>query len=260
LVDLFYRGLDSDQCQRVDTFSGGTIADKSPDEAWNTYEELAQNSLHWDDMGTRKVTDLSMPSREPKREAGVVISGSINVAQEFKKLENKIETLLERKLGQFANQRASSPPPNSQELKEATICLICDAHTHETTDCHLAPQYPDFIQEYVSQVGVHKQGNVNPRNDPYSFTYNPGWRNHPNFAPRGNHWENNAQGEGGNYSYGQGRGQGFQSKSQGFNSYQGGATQTSSAPLGSSQVPPGFNSQGGQSSYGGSKPTYGATS
>ena len=51
LVDLFYRGLQPDQRQSVDTFSGGTIADKSPDEAWSTYEELAENSLHWDDMG-----------------------------------------------------------------------------------------------------------------------------------------------------------------------------------------------------------------
>ena len=133
-------------------------------------------------MGTRKVTDLSMPSRELKKEAGVVISGSINVAQEFKKLENKLETILERKLRQFVNHRACSPPSNSQEHKEATICLICDAHTHETPNCHLASQYPDFLQEYVSQEGVHKQGNVNPRNDPYSFTYNPGWRNQPNFG------------------------------------------------------------------------------
>ena len=34
-----------DQRQRVDTFGGGTIASKSPNEAWQTCEELAENSL-----------------------------------------------------------------------------------------------------------------------------------------------------------------------------------------------------------------------
>jgi hypothetical protein len=120
----------------------------------------------------------------------------------------------------------------------------------------------------VNQVVVPKQGNLNPRNDPYSFTYNLGWRNHPNFAHVNNQRENNSQGRGGNHSYGQGRSQGFQDRSQEFNSYQGGAgtsqayggaTHTFSAPLSSSQAPLGFNSHGGQSSYGGPKPTYGAT-
>ena len=41
--------------------------------------------------------------------------------------------------------------------------------------------------------------NPRPRNDPFSNTYNPGWRNHPNFSwsnnnnqNSGNQWENNS--------------------------------------------------------------------
>lgn len=95
LVDLFYRGLSSEQRQRVDTFSGGTIASKSPNEAWQTCEDLAENSLQWDDMGTRR--DRSMPAREHIH-GGVYEAGGIiptNVAHEMKKLESKILTMLE---------------------------------------------------------------------------------------------------------------------------------------------------------------------
>jgi hypothetical protein len=125
--------------------------------------------------------------------------------QEFKRLESKLESLFESKLGHLVHQGAPSSSPSSQEKREATICLICDAHTHNTLDCHLASSYPEFVQEYVNQVGDPKQGNVNPRNDPYSFTYNPGLRNHTNFAHGGNQRENNSQGRGGHHSYGQGR-------------------------------------------------------
>ena len=44
--------------------------------------------------------------------------------------------------------------------------------------------------------------NSRPRNDPYSNTYNPGWRNHPNYSwsnnnqTSGNQWGNNTQGTG----------------------------------------------------------------
>ncbi|KAK9921573.1 hypothetical protein M0R45_030078 [Rubus argutus] len=205
-------------------------------------------------MGTRKVTNLSMPSREPLKDGSVALSGSINVAQEFKKLESKIESLLESKLGHLVNQRASSPHPSFQEHKGATICLICDAHTHETLDCHLASSYSEFVLEYVNHAGVHKQEGGNPKNDPYSFTYNPGWRNHPNFAHGGNPRENNSQGGGGNHSYGQGGSHSFKNRSQGFNSYHGGDPQTLNTPLNFSQASPGTNS------YGGPKTTYGATS
>ncbi|KAL6189192.1 hypothetical protein ACLB2K_040582 [Fragaria x ananassa] len=54
LVDKFYRGLLPEQRQRVDTFSGGSIASKLPDAASDTFEELSLNSLHWVNHDARK--------------------------------------------------------------------------------------------------------------------------------------------------------------------------------------------------------------
>lgn len=73
-----------------------------------------------------------------------------------RELESKLESLLESKLGKLVNQRAPSFPLSSQERNVATIFLICDSHTHETLYYHLISSYPDFIQEYVNQVGVYK--------------------------------------------------------------------------------------------------------
>ena len=42
----------------------------------------------------------------------------------------------------------------------------------------MASQYPEFVQDQVNAL----QSFQRPGNDPFSNTYNPGWRNHPNFS------------------------------------------------------------------------------
>ena len=70
--------------------------------------------------------------------------------------------------------RQSSTTPSNQEV----ACLLCACPTYFMTDCPLAPQYPEFLQEQVNAL----QGVPRPGNDPFSNTYNLGWRNHPNFS------------------------------------------------------------------------------
>ena len=67
------------------------------------------------------------------------------------------------------------------------------------TDCHLAPHYPEFVQEHVNAA----QGYSRPVNDPFSNTYNPGWRNHPNFSWKQPDQGNFAQGPRPNFPMGQ---------------------------------------------------------
>ena len=76
LIDLFYRGLSSNQIQKLDTFGGGTIASKSPNEAWQTCENLAENSLQWDDMDSRR--DRIVQTREHLVLGGVYEMGGVN--------------------------------------------------------------------------------------------------------------------------------------------------------------------------------------
>ena len=66
-----------------------------------------------------------------------------------------------------------------QSIQEA--CCLCASPTHHMSDCPTAAQLPLFIQEQVQAA----QGFSKPNFDPYSNTFNLGWRNHPNFS-----WKN----------------------------------------------------------------------
>ena len=57
----------------------------------------------------------------------------------------------------------------------------------------------DYAQCSSEQVNYMGTGPRNPNNDPYSKTYNQGWRNHPNFGwrdqpQRPQNFNNNSQG------------------------------------------------------------------
>ncbi|CAN6704265.1 unnamed protein product [Malus baccata var. baccata] len=67
--------------------------------------------------------------------------------------------------------------PNAQEA-----CIICSETTHDITQCPNKDSYPELVQEHVNMVNNF----IRPRSDPYSNTYNPGWKNHPNLSWGGN--------------------------------------------------------------------------
>jgi len=56
-------------------------------------------------------------------------------------------------------------------------CEVCGIQGHVAADCQAQLQG-------VEQVNVFQNYSPRPQNNPYSNTYNPGWRNHPNFSYR----------------------------------------------------------------------------
>jgi hypothetical protein len=67
-----------------------------------------------------------------------------------------------------------------QQIAQVEVCAICSHSDHTTETC---PMFSFTDQEKAKYLG---QNNYPPKNDPYSNTYNAGWRNHPNFS-----WSNN---------------------------------------------------------------------
>ena len=59
------------------------------------------------------------------------------------------------------------------------ICEICDIQGHAAAECHTTFQG-------VKHANAIQNINTCPQNNHYSNTYNPGWRNHPNFYYRNN--------------------------------------------------------------------------
>ncbi|KAI5666841.1 hypothetical protein M9H77_16694 [Catharanthus roseus] len=65
-----------------------------------------------------------------------------------------------------------------------SVCAICSSPSHAIYDYPSASLFLEFVQEQVNAAqGFHRQS------DPYSNTYNPSWRNHPNFSWRQQGWE-----------------------------------------------------------------------
>jgi hypothetical protein len=58
-------------------------------------------------------------------------------------------------------------------------CSFCFSTMHHVNDCPTTGNYTDVSHEQVN-AAFSRSGN-----DLYSNTYNPGWRNHPNFS-----WKN----------------------------------------------------------------------
>ena len=66
---------------------------------------------------------------------------------------------------------AETPLPNQP-------CFICQSTEHHGENYPIVPSMRDMMDEQANAVGQYKP----PTNAPYSNTYNPNWRNHPNLS------------------------------------------------------------------------------
>ncbi|CAL2247422.1 unnamed protein product [Prunus armeniaca] len=66
------------------------------------------------------------------------------------------------------------------KVQSTATCSVCSMHGHPTDQC------PQLIENggWESAKAVGYQGQNQPRYDPFSNTYNPGWRDHPNLKWR----------------------------------------------------------------------------
>ncbi|XP_071939221.1 uncharacterized protein [Coffea arabica] len=146
LIQYFYEGLQSTDRSIIDAASGGALANKTPREAWELIEAMAENSQQF---GFRE----SNPSRKVNE---VEIS---SLQQQMSELTSVVRQLAMR------------------DTPRAKVCGICTSMDHCTDTC---PILQEDGAEQVNMAG----GVPAPRRqyDPYSNTYNPGWRDHPNFS------------------------------------------------------------------------------
>ena len=67
--------------------------------------------------------------------------------------------------------------PNAAHIStQPEPCSFYSSTMHHVNNCPTAVNYTDVSNEQVNAAFSR------PGNDPYSNTYNLGWRNHPNFS------------------------------------------------------------------------------
>ncbi|XP_071909545.1 uncharacterized protein [Coffea arabica] len=146
LIQYFYEGLQTSDRSIIDAASGGALANKTPREAWLLIESMAENSQQF---GFRE--------SNPTRRVNEVETSSIQ--QQISELTS------------FVRQLAMG------NMHQAKACGICTNVGHPTDSC------PILQEDGAEQVNM--AGGVLALQipyDPYSNTYNPGWRDHPNFS------------------------------------------------------------------------------
>jgi hypothetical protein len=92
----------------------------------------------------------------------------------FASLARKVEALEFKKNGQLKSV---------QDI----VCQICETNEYATNDSPTLPSFKECLHEQAHVLNSFQR----PNHNPYSQTYNPGWRNHPNFSWKSDN--NNAQ-------------------------------------------------------------------
>lgn len=144
LVQTFYDSLTYNTRISLDASAGGALMNLLVDDAYNLIENMALNQHSW--------------TSERRGTAGK------HEVDEITLLNAKVEAL-QRELGRKNNSTVGS----------AMYCEIFSGDNHTADECQLGKE---MGQEEVNMVN----NSFRPQNNPYSNTYNPGWRNHPNFS------------------------------------------------------------------------------
>ncbi|KAM2932191.1 hypothetical protein FF1_040289 [Malus domestica] len=154
LLQYFYEGLLPLERQMLDASAGGALVDKTPRDAKTLNANRALNAQQYKGVGQR---DTPRPHH-------------VNEVSSISELQSQMANLTSM-LSQFVE---------GPKTQGTTICGVCSIQGHQSDQC------PQLIEnggwESANVVGYGNQNQ--PRGDPFSNTYNQGWRDHPNFRWR----------------------------------------------------------------------------
>ncbi|KAL4341392.1 hypothetical protein GQ457_08G019850 [Hibiscus cannabinus] len=152
-VVMFYNGVNAPTRMMLDASANGTLLDKSPEEAFEILDRIANN-------------DYQFPTT--RLGSGRRTSG---------KLELDANDSVSAQLSAITNLLKNLQKPSDVREAKALSCNHFEGN-HHANDCPV-------MHEQASYLGNYNRNS----NNPYSNTYNPGWRQHLNFS-----WNNQAYG------------------------------------------------------------------
>ncbi|XP_071738861.1 uncharacterized protein [Rutidosis leptorrhynchoides] len=160
LVKVFYDGLDSQNRQFLLAASGGVFMTRSSEDEWAFFEQLSKGSK----------TQASVARQTHNSSHVNHVSNSGGSTRNLEKELDEIKMLLP-----IFNNPNQCGSVNFVQVQD--VCSICGDASHYANGCKKGISLG--IEEQVNEIQGRKY-------DPYSNTYNPGWRSHPKFS-----WDNN---------------------------------------------------------------------
>ncbi|XP_073315872.1 uncharacterized protein [Primulina huaijiensis] len=147
LVQYFCEGLSLFDRNMIDAASGRALVNKTPQEARALISTMAANAQQFStrqDNPPRQVNEVSVT----------------HIDQKLDSLTSLLEKLV------------------AGQVQQVKACGVCAMVGHSTDMCPLLQEEP---MQQANAIGGFP-GQPQRRYDPYSNSYNPGWRDHPNFS------------------------------------------------------------------------------
>ncbi|KAB2595522.1 hypothetical protein D8674_030972 [Pyrus ussuriensis x Pyrus communis] len=154
LIQYFYEGLLPMERQMLDASAGGALVDKTLVDAKALIANRAHNAQQYEGVGQRE---------GPRQQSVNEVSAISDIQSQLANLTSLVSQVV----------KGSKPQENQ-------VCGVCSMQGHPSETC------PQLIENggWESANAIGFQGQNQPKHDPYSSTYNPGWRDHPNFKWR----------------------------------------------------------------------------
>ncbi|CAN6685808.1 unnamed protein product [Malus baccata var. baccata] len=153
LLQYFYEGLLPLERQMLDASAGGALVDKTPMAAKVLIANRALNAQQYEGVG----------QKGPPRHQVHEVSSTSDLHSQLANLTSIVSQMAK-----------------GIKIQGPVVCGVCFIQGHVSEKC------PQLIEnggwESANAIGFQSQNQS--RHDPYSNTYNPGWRDHPNFKWR----------------------------------------------------------------------------
>ncbi|XP_061352702.1 uncharacterized protein LOC133297550 [Gastrolobium bilobum] len=187
LLVYFYKGLLPMDRNLLDAASGGVLSNKTPNEAKELIAEIAANAQQF---GTRANSSAVFQVQTPPMQNPTVAATGAS-STDNQRMENRLDELTSMVRQLAVTQTVQ---PSAQQI--SNLCGICCDPSHPTDACPSFHQDNDF-QDDQSVAAIfpgkpqyqqqQQQQYQQQQNNPFSNTYNPGWKNHPNLRWNQNH-------------------------------------------------------------------------
>uniref|UniRef100_A0A2N9EYS5 RNA-directed DNA polymerase n=1 Tax=Fagus sylvatica TaxID=28930 RepID=A0A2N9EYS5_FAGSY len=168
-VSCFYEGLLPRDRQFVEMMCNGEFLQKDPDEAIEYLNHLAEKAHTWTGPSATESTNRSKPHTSTSSSGRIYqLKEEDGLRAQIAQLTKEIETL---------KMKGTSGTKQGYQVEMHEECSVCHDPEHPTKDCPMLPSVVGVFEEHCGAIG-----NFRKPFSPYSETYNPGWRNHPNFV------------------------------------------------------------------------------
>jgi hypothetical protein len=162
LLQIFYGSLLPHDRGMLDAAAGGSLVNKGVVDGFKLIDDMALNQSQW----------------HRPRQAPILFQKKVNEVESNDRLLTEIAALNKKidNLSVNAVNSNSSPSP----VSPFSPCTFCGGFDHLSVNCGMCVSNEGDFEK----INVINQGNFRSNNNPYSNTYNSGWRNHPNFSWR----------------------------------------------------------------------------